>query len=163
MKYIKLFENLTATKYLRDKLLLFNLTWQELLMFLEDNNFDISKLEELNNINNNFINKGKSGLVYSYGDDKIIKITTDIYDYKLVYKLIDKNTEYLPKIYDVKSLNNKKTILLAILMERCEKLTEELYNFINRNRVAICDFFIYSDDLTIGLNSMEKKYLKNII
>jgi hypothetical protein len=158
MKYIKLFENLTSTKYLRKKLLLFNLSWQELLMFLEDENFDINKLEELNNVNNKFINKGSSGLVYSY-NDKIIKITTDIYDYKLVYKLINKNAEYLPKIYDVKSLNNKKTILLAILMDRCEKLPDEIYNLIKRNRDCISEFFKYSDEyyLTIGLNFEEKK------
>jgi len=156
MKYIKERKNyLTYSQKLREKLLLMNLTWEELIWFLEDNGFDISKLEELNKSTNSFFNKGKSGIVYDYTKDKIIKITTDISDYKLVLKLIGKKFKYLPNVYDVKSLTNSKCILLAILMEKCELLPDDLYNFIKKKRQLILDFFIYSVNIKKFLDTQE--------
>jgi len=130
---------------IRKKLLQFNLNWQEFIYFLEDNGFDISKLKELNVPSNSFINKGGFGMVFSYGNDKVIKVTFNKLDYDFARKLIGKKHEHLPNVYDIKSISNKALTIFIIVMEKCKPLPQSIKEYINIENKNIGEFFRTED------------------
>lgn len=147
---------------IRKKLLEFNLNWQEFIYFLEDNGFDVSKLEELNVPSNSFLGKGGFGMVFSYGNDKVIKVTFNKTDYDFARKLIGKSNQHLPNIYDIKSISNKALTMFIIVMERCQPLPLKLKSYINVHAKDINYFFKTEDIeyLTPQENSLKLVYLQ---
>ena len=154
MKWIKSFSE--SSKYkekertdyaykLKKKLLQFNLNWQELIFFLEDNGFDTSKLEELNVPSNSFLNKGSFGMVFSYGNDKVIKVSFNKFDYDFARKLIGKDNEHLPNVYDIKSISNNVLTMFIIVMEKCKPLPQSIKTYINIEYKNIGEFFRTQD------------------
>lgn len=163
MRWLKTFNESSKTKErtdfaykIRKKLLEFNLNWQEFIFFLEDNGFDISKLEELNVPSNSFLNKGGFGMIFSYGNDKVIKVTFNKLDYDFARKLIGKNNQHLPNIYDIKSISNKALTMFIIVMEKCQTLPSKLKSYINIHAKDI-NFFFKTED-TEYLIPFEKEY-----
>ena len=148
---------------IRKKLLAFNLNWQEFIFFLQDNGFDVTKLEELNVPSNSFLNKGSFGMVFYHGNDKVIKISFNKLDYDFARKLIDKNNNHLPKVYDIKSISNKALTMFIIVMEKCQPLPSKLKSYINIHAQDIKYFFKtgdteYLEPLEKDLKILYKKY-----
>ena len=125
MKYLKSFNENVISNF-RSKFLLYNLNWDELINFLNDNNFDKSKINNLTYLDNKFLAKGGGGLVYETNDNKIFKITSDKVEYDYARKLINKDFKHLPYIYEVNVISNNYTSLYIILMEKLQPLPEKL-------------------------------------
>jgi hypothetical protein len=127
MKYLKSFNENVISNF-RNKFLLYNLNWEELIDFLSDNNFDENKINNLINLDNKFLAKGNGGLIYETNDNKIFKITSDKVEYNYARKLINKEFKHLPLIYDVDVISNNYTSLYIIVMEKLKPLPEKLHN-----------------------------------
>jgi hypothetical protein len=158
MKYIHSFnENLGYGEFIRKKLLEeFSLDWNEFIWFLEDNKFNLNNISDLKDSQNiSFLNKGKFGSVYSYGDDKIIKVTFNKLDYFSARKLIGKRNKHLVNVFDLRSVNNRAITLFVIIMEKCDILPRIIKNYIDSNSQDI-EYFFQTEDESYLVSSYEE-------
>jgi hypothetical protein len=102
-------------------------------------------------------------MVFYHGNDKVIKISFNKLDYDFARKLIDKNNNHLPKVYDIKSISNKALTMFIIVMEKCQPLPSKLKSYINIHAQDIKYFFKtgdteYLEPLEKDLKILYKKY-----
>jgi cytidyltransferase-like protein len=76
-------------------------------------NIDIDKLKELG--------EGSKGIAYDIGDGRVLKVTTDETEARASMHILNKNTEYVCRIFDV--FRFKELDLFGIIQEKLEKLT----------------------------------------
>lgn len=96
---------------------------------------------ELGLENEGWLNKGEWGNAYRISDEKVIKITRDYEEFICSYHLLNKDTNYNAKIYDMRVFPNGE---LGILMEyvgtdSIEDVFSELLSFAEEHETDIFD------------------------
>jgi hypothetical protein len=96
---------------------------------------------ELGLENEGWLNKGEWGNAYRISDDKVIKITRDYEEFICSYNLLNKDTSYNAKIYNMRVFPNGE---LGILMEHVgtdtiEDVFSGLLAFAEENEIDIFD------------------------
>lgn len=93
------------------------------------------KLKELN-----LIGYGNNGFAYSIGDNKVMKITSDLSEYAEAMIIKGKKNKHLADVYAVYKLTGKYKNIAVIIVEKLaidikniEILEEELYSIFNEN------------------------------
>jgi hypothetical protein len=79
-------------------------------------NLDLTEYDNLK-----LIFKTHRGYVYDYGDNKILKLTTDVIEYNNALIFLNKPSKYFVKYYSVKQINDS---YYELIMDKLVELTE---------------------------------------
>jgi len=87
-----------------------------------------------------FLSKGKNGYAYNLGNNKILKITTDISEAIESKKILNKKNNHIADIYNVFQIEYNNKIFYAIILEKLKinpELFKSYYNFFDKLFISL--------------------------